>query len=161
MRNFSLIILFICLGCNSQNKTERENEPTIYNVESEDVEINRAIKTAKQTLTKFEKAIRSNNTNFSLFALKVKFENREKAEHIWLSNVEFKNGEYFGVVDNLPEHITEVKLGETLKIENKTITDWMYLDNSKLVGGYTIRVLRDRMSEVERKQFDLESGMKF
>jgi uncharacterized protein YegJ (DUF2314 family) len=161
MRNFSLLLLLICLSCNSQNKTERVNEPTIYNLESEDVEINRAIKTAQQTLTKFEKAIRSNNANFSLFALKVKFENKENAEHIWLSNVEFKNGEYFGVVDNLPEHITEVKLGETLKIDINTITDWMYLDKSNLVGGYTIRVLRDRMSEDERKQFDLESGMKF
>ena len=90
MRNFSLLLLLICLSCNSQNKTERENEPTIYNVESEDVEINRAIKTAQQTFTKFEKAIRSNNTNFSSFALKVKFENTGNAEHIWLSNVEFK-----------------------------------------------------------------------
>ena len=60
MRNFSLLLLLICLSCNSQNKTERVNEPTIYNLESEDVEINRAIKTAQQTLTKFEKAIRSN-----------------------------------------------------------------------------------------------------
>jgi len=35
----------------------------------------------------------------------------------------------------------------------------MYLENGKLFGGYTIRVLRNNMSEEERKQFDSESGM--
>ncbi len=35
----------------------------------------------------------------------------------------------------------------------------MYIENGKLFGGYTIKVLRNRMTEEERKQFDAESGM--
>ena len=30
----------------------------------------------------------------------------------------------------------------------------MYVDHGVLVGGYTIRVLRDRLSGVERAEFD-------
>ena len=32
----------------------------------------------------------------------------------------------------------------------------MYSKNGKLVGGFTIRVLRDRMSKVEREFFEKE-----
>ena len=35
----------------------------------------------------------------------------------------------------------------------------MYIDNQKLRGGYTLRVLRNRMTETERKQFDADSGL--
>jgi len=34
------------------------------------------------------------------------------------------------------------------------ISDWLYLEDDLLVGGFTLRVIRDRMSPVERMQFD-------
>lgn len=36
----------------------------------------------------------------------------------------------------------------------------MYLKDSKLYGGYTIRLLVKRMSESERKEFEKDSGIK-
>jgi len=42
-------------------------------------------------------------------------------------------------------------------------TSWSaqtYIKNAELHGGYTIRLLRDRMSESEIKAFDTQSGMK-
>jgi uncharacterized protein YegJ (DUF2314 family) len=35
----------------------------------------------------------------------------------------------------------------------------MYIEENKLRGGYTVRVLRNKMSESEKKQFDNENGM--
>jgi uncharacterized protein YegJ (DUF2314 family) len=46
-----------------------------------------------------------------------------------------------------------VKMGEKVLIDKKDITDWMYLDNNTLKGGYTIRVIYNRMSKEERKKF--------
>jgi uncharacterized protein YegJ (DUF2314 family) len=51
-----------------------------------------------------------------------------------------------------------VKVGDTVQISNDNISDWMYVDGIKLRGGYTIRLLRKRMTETERKQFDAENG---
>jgi len=59
----------------------------------------------------------------------------------------------------LPESTTNVKLGDTIQIENDNISDWMYADNQKLEGGFTIRLLRKRMTEPERKQFDNKIGL--
>jgi uncharacterized protein YegJ (DUF2314 family) len=37
----------------------------------------------------------------------------------------------------------------------------MYYDEGKIVGGYTIRVIRDELSPEEQDQFDAENGLIF
>ena len=158
----SLLFLFISLSnCNSNNKVERKNEPTIYKVSQDDAEMNRAIEKARQTIDSFDYAFKTNSRVFTFFGLKKRFEENGNVEHIWIGNIQgIENGKYVGVIDNLPEKIKSIKLGDTIEINKKDISDWMYLKNSKLHGGYTIRLLRERMTENERKQFDSESGIK-
>ena len=157
----TLLILLGLVSCNNNqtNKTEREGEPTIYSVTDNDTEMNEAIKTANQSLAKFNVALNSSNSNFKNFALKTRFKTLNGGEHIWVSNITLIDNKYFGVIDNLPESTTDVKIGDTIVIVNNNISDWMYVDNQKLRGGYTIRLLRKRMTEPERKQFDAENGL--
>jgi uncharacterized protein YegJ (DUF2314 family) len=151
------LIIFCFISCKNSDKVERENQPDIYDVKSTDKEMNAAIEKANQTLTNFNTALL--NPEIEVKSLKVKFQNETDAEHIWLSDIEFKDGKYSGVLDNEPEYITEYKIGDKVNVDSKNISDWMYIDNGKLFGGYTIKVLRNRMSEDEKKQFDSESGM--
>ena len=157
----TLLILIGLAGCsnNQTTKTEREGEPTIYSVTDNDTEMNDAIETANKTLDKFNVALTSSNPDFKYFALKTRFTNSNGGEHIWVSNITLKDNKYYGVVDNLPESTTDVKIGDTIQIVNDNISDWMYIDNQKLRGGFTIRLLRKRMTEPERKQFDAENGL--
>lgn len=152
-----ILIIFCFVSCKNSDKVERENQPDIYNVEGTDKEMNAAIEIANKTLTDFNAALL--NPEIEVKSLKVKFQNQTDSEHIWLSNVEFKDGKYSGVLDNEPEYITEHKIGDKVNVDSKNISDWMYIDNGKLFGGYTIKVLRNRMSDAEKKQFDSESGM--
>lgn len=155
-----ILIVFITIffiSCKDSSKIERENQPTIYNVAGNDKEMNEAILEANQTLSNFNSALI--NKEIEVKSLKVKFENQTDVEHIWLSNVEFKDGKYSGILDDEPEYIKDHKLGDLINVDNKDISDWMYIENGKLFGGYTIRVLRNRMSDSEKEQFDAESGM--
>ena len=54
-----------------------------------------------------------------------------------------------------------VKQDDIVEIELSEISDWMYFEGNVLKGGSTIRLLRDRMSEKDRINFDKESGYKF
>ncbi|WP_371311664.1 DUF2314 domain-containing protein, partial [Flavobacterium circumlabens] len=72
---------------------------------------------------------------------------------MWLTDVQYKNGKYSGILDNEPEYITEYKIGEKIEVDNSKISDWMYIENGKLFGGYTMKLLRARMTEAEREQF--------
>lgn len=158
-----LLTVLMCVGlagCNSKQtiRTEREGEPTIYSVQEEDAEMNAAIQMASTTLQQFKNALQSRNTEYYDFNLKSRFESPDGGEHIWISDITLKDDKFYGVVANLPESTTEVSLGDTIQIANENISDWMYVENQKLHGGYTIRLLRSRMTESERKQFDEESG---
>lgn len=151
------LILFCFISCKNTDKVERKDQPDIYNVKASDAEMNEAIEKAKQTLHDFNAALL--NPEIEVKSLKVKFQNQTDVEHVWLSNVVFKDGKYSGILDNEPEYFTEYKIGDTIDVDDKNISDWMYIKNGKLFGGYTIKVLRNRMSESEREQFDAESGM--
>ncbi len=159
---FLIVSIFAFLSltsCKESNKIERENEPTIYGVEGEDKEMNAAIAKANQTLKDFNDGL--TNPNADSQALKVKFSNSKGIEHMWIGDIEYKNGKYSGILNNTPEYVTEYKPGDKIDIDASKISDWMYLINGKLFGGYTMRVLRDRMSEDEKKQLDQESGILF
>ena len=156
----SVLLITICiLSCNPKNKVERENEPTIYGVQSDDAEMNMAIENAKKTLDSFDYAVKNNSRVFVFFGLKKRFVENETVEHIWVDYVSMENGKYIGVVNNLPEKITGIKVGDTVEIDKNDVSDWMYVKGSKLHGGYTIRLLRNRMTETERENFDKESGL--
>ncbi|PBJ06124.1 YegJ family protein [Flavobacterium sp. ACN6] len=151
-----LSILFLA-GCKESNKIERENEPTIYGVESENEEMNAAILKANETLNDFNAGL--SNPNADSQALKIKFSNAKGIEHMWIGDIVFKDGKYSGILNNEPEYVTEFKAGDKIDIDPSKISDWMYLENGKLFGGYAIKVLRNRMTNEEKKQFDEESGM--
>lgn len=153
------LISFVTLG--QSNKTERTGEPDIYSIEDNDKEMNEAIKKSRQTFDNFLIAFKNQKRNQTNFSVKMPFPTKDGAEHIWLVNVESNGEKLFGQVDNLPENVKSIKLGDKIEINRNKISDWFYIENNKLVGGLTIRVLRDRMSPNEKKQFDQEFGVEF
>ena len=164
MKHYLIILLLLgFVACtNTENeKIEREGESPIYLVDAADKEMNQAIKTANQTLKEFNRALENPAPSYSGFALKTRFNTANGGEHIWISNILRIDNNYFGIVDNLPEFSEDVSVGDTIQIKKTNISDWMYLDNQKLRGGYTIRIVRNRMTEQESIQFDAESGIIF
>jgi uncharacterized protein YegJ (DUF2314 family) len=155
----TLIFAFAC-NTNPKLKHAANSEDEIYSTSSEDEEMNKAVDAAKSTLQLFEKAFRSKKYDQTSFVLKVRFASPKGFEHIWANNIEMKKDNYYGTVNSIPESTTEVKKGEKIKIEKDNITDWLYNDNGKLRGGYTIKVIRNRMTKEERKQFDEELQLK-
>ena len=153
----TILICFALTGC-TNGQTKRDGEPEVVNIQDDDKEMNEAIKKANASLGEFKNALNSKKTNFQYFALKTRFDTPTGGEHIWVSNIKLKKDNFWGVVDNLPESTTDVKLGDTIQINNN-ISDWMYVDNGKLKGGFTIRVLRNKMTPADRKQFDEENGL--
>ncbi|MCW3109150.1 MAG: hypothetical protein JWQ09_3656 [Segetibacter sp.] len=158
MKYLLFIILVLSVNCRESftSKTKRIGEPDIYSIKDDDKEMNAAIEKARETIPDFREALNRQNPGYSNFSVKVKISTQNDAEHIWISNIEDKNGQFMGIVDNLPA-LSRIKIGDTINVDNLLISDWMYLDKTKLRGGYTIRVLRNRMTAKERKAFDSEN----
>jgi uncharacterized protein YegJ (DUF2314 family) len=162
MKNFLLVLLVVSSQAifGQTEKIERAGEPTIYEVDGEDAEMDEAIKKSRLTFDEFLAAFKSKHPSQRNFSVKMPFATEYGAEHIWLTNMEIKDEKLFGIVDNLPQSVNTVRLGDVVEIEEEKITDWFYIENDKLIGGLTIRVLRDRMKSSERKRFDRTLGIK-
>jgi uncharacterized protein YegJ (DUF2314 family) len=159
MKFYILIFLFGGLVASCQSQNDGSSEPPTVKVENDDSQMNEAIKAATATLPQFKAALQSNNQNLENFALKVRFDlDHEGGEHIWVNSLSLKNNKFYGVIGNEPEFTKEIKMGDKIEIDPKRITDWMYVDQGKLKGGYTIRVLRNKMQGEERANFDKEIG---
>jgi uncharacterized protein YegJ (DUF2314 family) len=61
-----------------------------------------------------------------------------------------------GVIANPPVR-KDLKFKQRVQIEFSHLSDWMFVDNGKLVGGFTTRLLRKRMAPEEKKRADAES----
>ncbi|SHK01973.1 DUF2314 domain-containing protein [Epilithonimonas mollis] len=136
------------------DRINRGDEPVVFSLSEDDNEMSSAIELANKTLVDFDEALKfSENQNF---ALKIRYDINDKSEHIWAVNIVKSDEDYFGIIDNLPNSEINIKLNEKVKIEKEKISDWMFSKNGKLVGGFTIRVLRNKMSELEKEKFDRE-----
>ena len=163
LRLVFLFVFLAFLSCKRQSdsKIEREGEPDVFNVSDSDAEMNIAMETARNTIGVFTKALESENPDMEFFTIKQQFSGPNNDEHIWITDIEIVDGELTGTVNNDPIYTTEIKLGDAITIDKARISDWMFFEKGVVKGGYTMKVIRNNMSEEERKQFDLESGLIF
>lgn len=149
-------ILFITSACNNNNsyQVDKTGKGDIYNVSREDEDMTKAMETAKLTLKQFDSILLSNNDVYTDFVLKVRFSEKNEVEHIWARNIKIAKGGYTGIIDNTPEYISSIKLGDTIFIKESDVSDWQYFYKKRVVGSYTTKAIRKHMSEEERKKFD-------
>jgi uncharacterized protein YegJ (DUF2314 family) len=140
---------FISIGCGKGAR-----EPRVTYVDENDPEMKAAIDKARESLPDFIQALKSPKPTQSMFSIKAPFSDGEDSEHIWLTPVSYDGEKFHGTISNRPDKLTNVRLGTKVTLEPKQLSDWMYLEGKRLVGGYTIRVLRKKMSDQERMEFD-------
>jgi uncharacterized protein YegJ (DUF2314 family) len=164
-----LLFLPLYLGCSSNqsnknlssNKLGLDTTADTYSVTAEDSSMNLAIDEAKKTIGEFDQALKNRNPSQTDFAVKKRYKTADGGgEHMWIAGITFENGNYKGFVNNDAEKTTEVKYGDTVIVHKDEITDWMYLDNNVLKGGYTIREVRNQMNKEERIKMDKGLGFK-
>jgi len=129
-------------------------------VASDDAEMNAAIQKARDTVNTFIENLISPKPNQTYFFIKIRLADGDNSEHMWLNTVSYDGQFFYGNIANDPEFVKNIKPGDQVKVLPGDISDWMYVEDGKLVGGYTIRVLRNRLSAEEKRQFDSESWFK-
>ena len=156
---FSLLISLSLFSCrNSATKQAETANP--YPVSGKITEMNMAIQKAKSTFGDFKKAYFSHRFDTADFSIKVRLPTSNGGgEHFWISDLNYHNGYFWGAINDPPvSPDVKIKVGELFKIDTAAISDWEYIDDSVLVGGFTTRVLRKHMSPEEGRKFDSAWG---
>jgi uncharacterized protein YegJ (DUF2314 family) len=141
------------------------SDDDVMTVESSDDAINAAIERARSTFDTFTRELTNADADPGMFAVKIEFKTDSGApfesEHIWLNDVSVDGDTISGTIGNVPDYVSALKEGEAATASVKDLSDWYFIKDGKMHGGYTIRVFRDRMTQEEREAFDKDFPYEF
>ena len=157
---FALLLLALPASCDDAPTgggapaTRGTNTVTVAD---DDATMNAAVAKARETLPQFLVALRSPTPAQRDFAVKAGFTDGDATEYMTVTAVRPDGPGFRGTLNNDPTAVRDVKRGDEVTVGVERVVDWSYVENGNLVGGHTLRVLRDRMTPEQRKEFDAAS----
>jgi uncharacterized protein YegJ (DUF2314 family) len=125
-------------------------------VRTEDLEMKAAVEQARATIDIFYAALKDPKPGQTSFFIKARFENAGNAVHIWLADIDIHQHPATGVVSN-DTGIASLACMDRVPFHPEQVSDWMYMRDGQLVGGFTTRVLRRaqaRQNSLISSQYD-------
>jgi uncharacterized protein YegJ (DUF2314 family) len=154
-------LVLVGLAACSRFSGDAPKDEVVY-VKSGDATMAAAIAKARASLESFRTALAAPPTGSKSFSVKVGFPwgIKDDREHIWLTEPKLAATTVTGTINNEPVDATSLELGEVVTAPLEDISDWMYVENGVLRGGYTLRVLLDKMSPETREKMLADMGFR-
>jgi len=130
-------------------------------VPTEDGGIEAATRDARDSLDRFIRPLSHPGPGQSDFSVKVPLRESEATHYLWLQQISFDGSNFSGVLGPDAAGMKSHSPGERVRIASKEIADWMFVENKKLVGGFSLRAIRERLSGEARTQFEKSMWFKF
>lgn len=138
---------------------KREDQPDVYDVSNTDDAMAWGIEKANLTLGYFQNSLAKPRPDQQYFSVKAEINDGPNTEHLWLTEPHFDaEGNMFGTVGNEPIDVRNVRLGEKIGVAPDKVSDWMIIEQGRLIGGYTIRAVRGGLTGKALTQFDAGLG---
>ncbi|PWU18970.1 MAG: hypothetical protein C5B50_07675 [Verrucomicrobia bacterium] len=121
-----------------------------YKFYGDDPEMNAAVEEAQRKLPEFRRALDEDARRLipaMVGALvKARFESpiTGAIEHMWIDDVGFEGEEIVGTLASDPQNIPELSKGECVTVSPEAISDWVYRQGGRTIGGFTVRVMQRR-----------------
>jgi uncharacterized protein YegJ (DUF2314 family) len=128
----------------AQAPGKSEENDGIIGVRSDDAEMNAAIARGRASLADFFRRLASPRPGDSEFMVKFDIDPTDGAEYVWAEDLDRSGRVMTGTLINQPIH-TGDRLGDRVSIPEARIIDWSYRIGRVTQGGYTNRVLLERM----------------
>jgi len=169
MKTFLTLLTITSLGSaaaatDSSHLAGREDKapgaPNFAMISDNDHAMERAVKTARHTLPFFVAVLRAKKADDQGFEIKKAFVDGDNVEHLWIGELTFDGKKFHGQINNLPRDVHNVRLGQSVTVSPREVTDWMFIKGGKLMGGYTTRVLFARLSPRDKALFSKEADFK-
>ena len=151
--------LLMLSHCGRRRPAERQDQITF--VPADDSAMQGAIERARATVPELLRRLRNPSATQTYASVKLPLWEGETVEHVWLSDVTYDGRSFHGRIDNEVESLRGWRLGDTVSVVPDSISDWLVIDDSIATGGFSIRVLRDRLSDGERAQWDADAPYRF
>jgi len=166
MRNLLSVLLGLLSavsGCGQyrpSGEVPRETDLAVA-VPREDASIEAAVQQARETLDRFIKRLSAPGPGEGDFSIKVAVQDGEVTHHMWLQDVAFEGSRFRGILGPDAAGMKIHGPGERVDVDRSSVEDWMYVAGGKLVGGFSLRAIREKLSGTARERFDKSMWFKF
>lgn len=140
----AVVLVSLLSACSKRDKA--------ISVEDNDPEMVAAIAKARETLPQFWQVYEKREPGETDFALKVSITDKAGTEHFWATDIERRDGRTMGTINNDPNIVSSVKLGDRIELTMANISDWLYMRDGKMVGNETLRPLLKTMPAAEAEK---------
>jgi uncharacterized protein YegJ (DUF2314 family) len=123
-------------------------------VAGNDSAMNAAIAEAQATIASFIQRLDHPPATQTDIGLKVRLTDGQAIEHVWLTDIKHDGDHFSGRINNDVERIHNYHVGDSVVVALSEVSDWLAIDRGQFIGGFSIRLLRARMSPAERAAFD-------
>jgi uncharacterized protein YegJ (DUF2314 family) len=130
----------------------------VVDIDPNDPDMQTAIRRAKDGVQELLHRLAAPPPTQSSAAVKVAIEEQGVTEHAWLAEPRIEGDHFVGRLDNNLAQIRRWRAGDMVRVPQTALSDWLAIDGGRLVGGFSIRLLRDRMQPEERARFDRSAG---
>lgn len=143
----------------AQTLREKLDRDQTITVPTGDPDMAAAMRRARDTLPEFLSLWRAPRASTRLFSVKIAIRDNGVAEYFWIEPFVEKDGHFSGTIDNTPETVRNVKLGDTITFDEQQIVDWTYLDGKQMKGNFTACVLFKQAPRQEAEAVIKRYGM--
>ena len=87
------------------------------------------------------------------FSVKVRVEDGEDVEYCWLSETQYADGIFSGILDAEAQTVGSVEVGQAHQVAADDVCDWMYTSAGLMHGNFTLRAMLPQMTPPERAKY--------
>jgi uncharacterized protein YegJ (DUF2314 family) len=131
-----------------------------YAVSNDDDAMKQATESARKTVKQFIAAVKNPRPGQTDFEVLKPCVEGVDVEHIWLSDVKVVGNRFQGTVDSTPRKAKRLHPGQVCSVNPDEITDWLFIENGKLVGGFTVRAHYRQLSPADKAEFKQHADFK-
>jgi len=148
---FATCSLLFVVCDRSASDASRRSSPEIE-VEQSDKELERIADNARRALPTFFRNLARPEEGAGNFFVKYPLSDDDgNIEQVWLGNIHLNGGIYFGRLANTTKRM-ESRKGASIIIDTDKVTDWMYIQDEKIIGGRSIKYLLEKIPETQRSE---------
>lgn len=145
----------------SRAVVDQDSAHMVYGIKSDDPEMQAAIEKARDLFPHFDSVFSSGKANKDKTGIRVKYYDDDQVEYMWVGDLFKVDGQYWGVLLDSPRVVKGLKRGDTVAIQSSDISDWIYAIDSIHYGGYTQKVILNRLSPAQRARMDTSTVWEF
>ena len=166
MHSFRILLLLACVGaalpaCRKPAQVGASNDEIDFGISSMMyTQMLAAVTNAQATVPQFLRVLTNPAPNQARFQIKKPFGTRTGSEeHLWIGELTFDGTNFHGRLVNQPMELLTWKKGDAVTVLTNELSDWLYREDGLIVGGFTLRVMRQSVTGKEAEDFDRK--MKF